>query len=105
MTPTTKIWTKALVHKREGYSDTSQRRAAIHMGGVLKVFPYPQESRVRGTTKMADSREAVPLHECIRPFRANRSVLVRKAPLSGMLRNEFGNNSQVVLAKPEASKF
>ena len=44
VTTTTKIFPKVLRCKWEAFSDTNGRRTAIHMGGVLTVFPFTQSA-------------------------------------------------------------
>ena len=44
VTTTTKIFPKVLRYEWEAYCNTNGRRAAIQMGGVLTVFPFPQSA-------------------------------------------------------------
>ena len=42
VTTTTKTFPKALLYKWKAYYNTNGRCTAMHMGGVLPVFPFPQ---------------------------------------------------------------
>ena len=50
VTTTTKIFPDVLRYKWEVYCNTNGRGIAIQMGGLLTVFPFPQERWGTGST-------------------------------------------------------